>query len=126
MHASLGQELVPTVLVWSCEHMQGGQGLCPNQLASTFCLMARLLFTCDGQIFHNKQVELRKVVKALGRAGADPRVRGLVAHVGRRESLGGLASVQVRRETSSVMPGLHGVLWGHVLVRTRLGMGYEA
>jgi hypothetical protein len=42
------------------------------------------------------QVELRKVIKALERASKDERVRGLLAHVGRREGLGGVAMVQVR------------------------------
>mmetsp|Transcript_34336 Transcript_34336/g.86829 ORF Transcript_34336/g.86829 Transcript_34336/m.86829 type:complete len:813 (-) Transcript_34336:265-2703(-) len=45
----------------------------------------------------NRKVELRRAVAALERAGKDGRVRGLLGHLGRRESLGGLAMVQELR-----------------------------
>ncbi|KAG2502113.1 hypothetical protein HYH03_000605 [Edaphochlamys debaryana] len=44
------------------------------------------------------QVELPKAVAALRRAAADPRCRGVVAYLGGRENLGGLATVQELRE----------------------------
>jgi hypothetical protein len=44
-------------------------------------------------------VELRKLVQALEQASKDPRVRGLLAVLGNREHLGGMAMVQELRDS---------------------------
>ncbi len=43
------------------------------------------------------QMELQRLVRALDKAGKDPRVKGLLAYVGPRDQLEGLAQVSKAR-----------------------------